>query len=73
MQAALSTYQTVLTPPNEHPDANVNDWAIGGTYVEGTNMVKQRQFSHCFYKPTIQFAARSCFDRHCIRNHNEYN
>ncbi|KAG4076766.1 hypothetical protein HA402_009112 [Bradysia odoriphaga] len=39
VQATLSTYQTVLTPPEDQPDAHVNDWTISGRYVDGTNML----------------------------------
>lgn len=46
MQSTLQTYQTVLTVPEEHPNADVNDWSISGKYVDGTNMVIQLNKLH---------------------------
>lgn len=40
MQAALSTYQTTLTlPKNGTNETDINDYVIGHTYVDGTNML----------------------------------
>ncbi|KAG5683330.1 hypothetical protein PVAND_012616 [Polypedilum vanderplanki] len=39
VQATLQTYQTTLTPPEDNPDADINDWIISSHYVDGTNML----------------------------------
>lgn len=74
MQATLSTYQTVLTVPVDHPDSHVNDWDIGGRYVEGTNMVTKGQM-FCYFnrKHTYSYTARRGIDCNCVGNHYEHN
>ncbi|XP_065089341.1 excitatory amino acid transporter 3-like [Ochlerotatus camptorhynchus] len=40
VQACVEQYQTVLTPPKDHPDeTDLDKWNINGRFVDGTNLI----------------------------------
>lgn len=40
VQACIEQYQTVLTPPKDHPDeTDLNKWNIDDRFVDGTNLI----------------------------------
>lgn len=40
VQACVQQYQTVLTPPKDHPDeTDLDKWDIAGRFADGTNLI----------------------------------